>query len=325
MTPQIVTRARRNTSPLWAVTCLFGEVSNGRRLANYRVFRDALQVPLITVELAFDGPTQLTRDDADVVISLNGGDAMWQKERLLNVALAHLPDACRYVAWLDSDVILRREDWPRATCRLLDEFPVAQLFERVLECPRDADPHNLTPATADGVSHSFGWRWRHNQVFDRLRLRKGTRIEKDCAAGMAWAARRDLLDTFGFYDACIAGAGDRAMIGAMTGRCKDVIHGLRMTEPFAQHYLRWAGPVHEQVGSRIAYLAGDAVHLWHGNPRLRHHHQSRHVVMNQWGFDPTRDIALTDDGTWCFVSDKPELHEFFHAYFDERKMQEMIE
>ena len=116
--------AYRDSSPLWAVTCLFGDVINGRRLANYRVFRDALQVPLIAVELAFNGRTQLKRDDADVVISLTGGDVMWQKERLLNLALAHLPDACRYVAWLDSDVILRREDWPLATCRLLDEFPV---------------------------------------------------------------------------------------------------------------------------------------------------------------------------------------------------------
>ena len=171
MTPQIGTRARRNTSPLWVVTCLFGDLSHGRHMANYRVFRDALKVPLIAVELAFDGRTRLKWDDADVVVSLTSGDVMWQKERLLNVALTYLPDACRYVAWLDSDVLFGRENWPRATCRLLDEYPVAQLFERVLECPRDADPHSVTPATAEGVSRSFGWRWRHNRLFDGLRVR----------------------------------------------------------------------------------------------------------------------------------------------------------
>ena len=114
------------------------------------------------------------------------------------------------------------------------------------------------------------------------------------------------------------------MIGAMTGHCDDIIHALRMTEPFAQHYRRWAGPVHEHVGGRLACLAGDVVHLWHGNPRLRHH-ESRHVAMNRSEYDPVGDIALNNEGTWRFISDKPELREFFRAYFEDRKMQEMLE
>ena len=305
---------------MWAMTCLFGVGDDDYRLANYRAFRDALGVPLITVELAFDGTFRLAHDDADVVVGLAGGDIMWQKERLLNVALSHLPDDCQYVAWLDSDVILLREDWPDATCRLLDEFPVAQLFERALECPRDLNPLDVTPATAEGTSRSAVCRWQHDRVFDRLRLRAGTRIERDCATGMAWAARRGLLDTVGFYDACIAGAGDRAMLGAMTGLCDDVVYALSMTDPFARHYLDWAGPVHDRIGGRIGCLAGDIVHQWHGDPRQRQNAQ-RHIIMQQSGFDPRRDISLTDDGAWRFSSDKPELHNFFRAYFDRRRIK----
>ena len=323
MTSKNVTVSVDRDSPLWAITCLFGDRNDGRRLANYRAFRAALPVPLATVELAFGDLMQLNPDDAEVLISLSGGDAMWQKERLLNLALVHLPDTCRYVAWLDSDVILRRDDWPVAVCRLLDEFPVAQLFERVIECPRDLDPHDVTPVTADGSSLSFAWRWRHGQFSSQLRERKGDRNTRNCAAGIAWAARRELLDAFGFYDACIAGAGDRAMIGAMIDRCDDVVHGLRMTESFAKHYLRWAGPVYAQVGGQIGCLSGDAVHLWHGDPHLRHH-AHRHVVMNQSGFDPARDIVIKSDGTWRFNSDKPELYDFFRAYFNRRKEQEML-
>lgn len=309
--------------PLRAITCLFGDRNDGRRLAKYRAFREALPVPLVTVELTFGDLTQLNSDDAEVLVSLSGGEVMWQKERLLNLALAHLPPTCRYVAWIDSDVILRRDDWPLAACQLLDEFPVAQLFERVMECPRDVDPHDVTPVTAYASSLSFAWRWRHGRFFNQLRERKGNRIKRNCASGIAWAARRELLDAFGFYDACIAGAGDRAMIGAMIDRCDDAIHGLSMTEAFAEHYLRWAGPIYAQVEGRIGCLSGDAVHLCHGDPRLRDHTQ-RHRALNQSRFDPARDIVLKGDGTWRFNSDKPELHDFFRAYFERRKDQEML-
>ena len=113
------------------------------------------------------------------------------------------------------------------------------------------------------------------------------------------------------------------MIGAMIDRCDDVVHGLRMTESFAKHYLRWAAPVYAQVGGQIGCLSGDAVHLWHGDPRLRHH-AHRHVVMNESEFDPARDIVSKGDGTWRFNSDKPELHDFFREYFNRRKEQEML-
>ena len=88
----------RSMDDVWAITCYFNPVGYRSRLANYRVFRRHLSVPLVTVELAYDAEFHLDRDDAEIMIQVRGGDVLWQKERLLNIALAALPRACRTVA-----------------------------------------------------------------------------------------------------------------------------------------------------------------------------------------------------------------------------------
>ena len=51
--------ARDQRDRLWAVTCHFNPCGYHRRIANYRVFRDRLQIPLLTVELSFTGTFEL--------------------------------------------------------------------------------------------------------------------------------------------------------------------------------------------------------------------------------------------------------------------------
>src|SRR5262245_2641530 len=94
----------RTTSDLWAITCYFNSSGYKSRLENYRRFRQRLTVPLVTVELSFGSEFVLKPNDADILIQLIGGDVLWQKERLLNLALGSVPEACDKIAWLDCDV-----------------------------------------------------------------------------------------------------------------------------------------------------------------------------------------------------------------------------
>src|SRR5262245_3945888 len=85
------------TSPageLWAITAYFNPVGYARRLANYRVFRAHLPIPLLTVELAIGRDAELTAADADVLVQLRTDAVLWHKERLLNIALVRLPQCC---------------------------------------------------------------------------------------------------------------------------------------------------------------------------------------------------------------------------------------
>jgi hypothetical protein len=62
---------------LWAITSYFNPVGYTRRLANYRLFRERLAVPLVTVELSFNGRFELREDDADILAQFHSTHVMW--------------------------------------------------------------------------------------------------------------------------------------------------------------------------------------------------------------------------------------------------------
>lgn len=55
---------------LYAITSYFNPAGFQNHLAKYRVFRDHLTVPLITVELSFDGKFELNKSDADHLVQI---------------------------------------------------------------------------------------------------------------------------------------------------------------------------------------------------------------------------------------------------------------
>ena len=72
---------------MWAMTSYINPMRYKRRFTNYKMFREKLGIPLVTVELSFDGHFELTDKDADILIQISGGAVLWQQNRLLNVAL----------------------------------------------------------------------------------------------------------------------------------------------------------------------------------------------------------------------------------------------
>jgi hypothetical protein len=62
---------------------------------------------------------------------------LWQKERLLNLAVKAVPAGVNNIAWLDCDVILQRADWIDEAKRQLDEFNVVQLFSDAIHLDRE--------------------------------------------------------------------------------------------------------------------------------------------------------------------------------------------
>ncbi len=131
------------TSDLWAITSYFNPFQSERRRQNYREFRRHLGVPLVAVELSFDGDFELVATDAEILVQMRGRDVLWQKERLLNIALTALPSECRKVAWVDCDVVFARNDWSTETSRRLDEFTVIQPFERAYDLAPGEQPGTI--------------------------------------------------------------------------------------------------------------------------------------------------------------------------------------
>lgn len=301
---------------LWAITSYFNPCGYKRRLMNYRIFRERLGVPLIAVELAYGDTFELRDRDAEIVVRLSGRDVMWQKERLLNVALDALPAECDKVAWVDCDVIFGNTAWGAHAEEVLKRCNLAQVFKRVYRLPADVAPDDdratrvgerlfsipyaisIGAASVDGLRGDFG--------------------KKGWATGFAWAARREILERHRLYDACIAGSADRVVLAAAYGGYDDPVQFLDMTNAQQDHYLQWAIGFFRSVAGSVGYVDGSAFHLWHGSLTDRHYLQ-RHKQLQKFGFDPLSDIALDKAGCWRWNSDKPQLHEYLRRYFALRR------
>ena len=75
---------------------------------------------------------------------------LWQKERLLNLAVKAVPAGVKHIAWFDCDVILQRANWIDEARRQLDEFSVVQLFSDAIHL--DSDDYEKTSAERNGHS-----------------------------------------------------------------------------------------------------------------------------------------------------------------------------
>ena len=306
--------------PLWAITSYFNPMRYERRLANYRTFREHLAVPLITVELSYAAEEfDLREGEADILIQLRGRDVLWQKERLLNVGLGALPSECTKVVWLDCDVIFGDDSWAEKVSGLLDKFVLVQAFSRVHHLPGDLPLGEASPANAE-FSQSSTASAVASGISARACLSRppGSRVQDRNSNGYAWAARRELLDEHGFYDARIVGSGDRAMAAAAYGIFDMVVADHGMNERQEEHYLAWAEPYFESVGGAVSFADNDLFHLWHGEMRDRWYGE-RHEGLRRFQFDPYEDIAIDENGSWRWASNKPQMHQWVKEYFVSRR------
>ena len=301
---------------LWAITSYFNPAGYRSRLANYRTFRKFLTVPLVAVELSFTGSFELEPCDADILVRLSGGDILWQKERLLNVALRHLPRDCDSVAWLDCDIIFATDDWAERARIALSDFAIVQLFsERCNLAPgATRDPSGWRPIELRAPA--VGYTIVSGQLKADDLCVPGGFLTGGSTTGLAWAAQTNLLDKHGLYDVRIGGGGDRAIVCAALGRFDYCVEAQNLNRRQEEHYRAWGEPFFADVRNRVGYIEGRIFHLWHGDMKARHY--ARRHCLAELGFDPFTDIALGAGGCWRWATKKPALHEHLRSFFASR-------
>jgi hypothetical protein len=302
---------------MWAVTSYFNPMGYKRRLRNYRVFRESLGIPLVAMELSFNGNFELAETDADVLIQMSGGAVLWQKERLLNVAIKSVPAHVSTIAWLDCDVIFDRSDWMDAAKRQLETHNVVQLFSDIIDLgsndhQADVDYRDIAPCGHGIVSIVSESKSKWLDVAPLLEKEKSRSI----CMGMAWAARRKILEDHGLYDAMIVGSGDRALVGALYGQFEKIISIFQLNRARQEHYLKWANPYHQAVEDRVTYVPGRLYHLWHGDVESRR--RGRHQTFASFNFEPEGDLSISPSGAWQWARSRPDLETFFENYFRNR-------
>jgi hypothetical protein len=310
---------------LWAITSYFNPTGSRRRLANYRKFRASLAAPLLAVECSPEGRFELTCEDADLLVQVAGGDLMWQKERLLNLGVARLPQSCRHVAWLDCDILFDGNAWVSEALLRLEEVPLVQLYDQVAYMAR---------LPIDAIAGISDWRarqmeftrggyaaaLRESSADDRARPVAADDLEtfrRMPSSGFAWAAQRELLARNPLFDVWICGGGDSAYVLAATGKADWVVEQHRLSPAHREYFLPRAAALAADVSGRVAFVPGTICHLWHGEFRDRRY-RARHEILSRHDFDPATFLRVADSGMWAWGDVPSTLPTAIADYFDGR-------
>jgi hypothetical protein len=339
---------------LWCITAYFNPAHYKTRRANYETFAAPIRaagIPLLTVECAFgDDPFDLP--SGPNVLQVRGPHVLWQKERLINLGVAHLPQQATKVTWLDGDILFTNPKWAVETAALLDEFAVVQPFKRAIRLKRGASFATGDEYTVESFALVTGR--------DPQTLHAGT-FHAHGHTGFAWAARRDFLAQHELYESFINGTGDHYIAHAMKGdwagpcmanlqrvprtaglsrqatqrglltrlraaiprRWKQSFYKLpgvmRTTGPFWAHFFSWAQPMAAATSGRIGWAPGEVLHLWHGDGGASRGHGEGWMEMHRRRFDPANDVRRGQSGCLEWASHKPGLRRWAEQFFAARR------
>ena len=305
---------------IWGITAYFNPMHWRCRRENFLQFRRSLRIPLVAVELGYDGRFDLTAEDADVLLQFPASSVMWQKERLLNLALAAVPPQVTKIVGLDGDVVFGRADVWEAVSEALDQTPLLQPFSDVYYLPKS---HPCDFALIEqSVAPSPGYAWLRRQGATNGELCNPAwgdpRKSPPVTYGLAWAFRREVFAERGFYDAWVIGGGTRVHCFAVDDQWQEAAEAMRFHPEMREHFRRWSHGFHHAVRGEWGYVPGPIAHLWHGEPAARRYRQ-RYVDFAAFHFNPEVDLALDENGVWKWSSDKPAMHQYLNEYFAGRQ------
>lgn len=291
-------------SSTWAITAYYNPSRGVLRRRNYDVFRRRLEAPLLTVEWSADGHFEIAEGDADILVRVSGGGCLWQKEALLNVALSRVPAHCRFVAWLDCDVVFDRPGWSRTAERLAEHCDLVQLFESARDLPADAAasgglddfPAAEPPGGRDSLLKAYAAVGRMFTPADA----RGSAPAPSGKVGMGYLARREFLEEVRFYDANVVGGGDLVLVAALLGRLDELFACRGFSAPHRAHVEHWASGLRSALGGRVprvGWVPATVGHLWHGDKRMRRYTE-RYRILEENRFDPRTDLVREGSGLW---------------------------
>ncbi len=331
---------------LWCITAYFNPAHYRTRPANYVRFAAPLRaagIPLLTVECAFgDDPFELP--PADDLLQMRSPSVLWQKERLLNLAVAHLPANARKVAWLDADVLFTNPNWAVETSQRLEQCEVVQPFARAIRLSQAGAANETGQEAVWGMARVLYGQRKHVELIG---------LDQHGHTGFAWAARRDLLDAHGLFDLPFDVGADHLMAHVFFGdldspclrntlRISSVLNGLRNSSRFsmfkqmlprrlkrrlvatlpsrpnaalADGFMAWARQWVDDSSGQVGYVEGDLLHLWHEPERRRAVGETRRWLDRNC-IDRTTDIAVNEQGVWIWTTRRRNLQEWSAQLFE---------
>lgn len=291
------------TTEIAVVTAYYNPCGYKSRLINFKLFWQALAkqgVPAYAAEVAY-GSRKHELPPGDHILHLRARDVMWQKEAIINLLVVRVPPQYRKIAWVDADVVFGNDSWHVQAVDALEQFELVQPFGTAEHLGPHGEVLSTTKSVAkkvlSGCSSAFDFR--------------------STQPGLAWAARRDFLESFGLFDRMIVGGADLIMALAAYGCCS---HSYLDSLPpkLRDCWRAWSNPFWDRLRGRVGCTNATIAHLWHGSQTQRFY-TKRLEILREHAFDPDTDVALRSEGLLSWATPKFAMHEAIHRYFFDRR------
>lgn len=324
------TYKKKLNGDLWLITCYFNPVKYSNKKEIFTKFYNNIKLQgakLVIVELASSIEdcelAGIVRSDDIYVQNIKTlHDNIWQKERLLNLALTKLPDSCDKVMWIDCDILFPDNDWISKTIDLLNKYVVVQPMEYCVKLSKRGIFKNIDSTP---FAHEYELQTSKNNSWIAAHLKygevslKGNRIETWGHPGFCCAFRRTILEN-GLFDKRPDCSSDMLIVHACLGKHKNVDKIL--SSGIEQIYNEWASQLYKKILYSINYIKNGIIfHIYHGSYKDRKYNEQNQIIMKN-KFSYNKDIVSYKDPDsileWSELA-PIELRSYMNSYFTERK------
>ena len=229
---------------------------------------------------------------------------LWQKEALLNAAVAALPEEIENVVIIDADILPPLETWIADIEEALEKYPVIQPWDRCRILAESGKEQSCRASVARGIE---------------LKDKRASNFTM-YHPGYAWAFRRTFwTEGPGLYTLCPVGGADMLLALAVQG-----LPALYQAWPGNQETFTygWAIGVKSWMGKEKCGCMESMIDvLFHGDLAQRKY-LSRFAMLEN--FDPARDLNIPAQSgpiEWSASAkqDKPEMVAAIASYFGARQ------
>ncbi len=282
------------------ITCHFNWAGFKRPSQNFNRFLRRMatdNIPVFGVEAVLPDETPHSRGMKGwkQVVADPTCQILFQKERMLNMAAAMVPQQYRKIAYLDADVDFSNPTWLKETSALLDHFMFVQPFDSAVWTELDGRAGMTKPST--------------------LRMAGG--MPNHSHPGFAMAARRSLWsECGGLFDKLVVGNGDTAVAAAILN-C-DLPPTQTYSSSLMSDYMLWRLKVTMKTqDGGYGWTRGTVFHEWHGAREDRRYAERNKILKD---VIPGKHLRTHENGLLAWTPEAPaHVVEFVRDYFVSRQ------
>lgn len=250
-----------------------------------------------------------------IKIRVRDNSEIWLKENMCNLALQHLPEDARYVAFIDADVHFTRPDWVSETLHALQHYDVVQMFSTAYQM--DARYEAMQASYGFAYCHVNGAPVKPDPGDYYLPAEKWHGKANLWHTGFCWAWRVSALhDVGGLIEHGILGAGDNHIARCLVGRCEDSLNP-KLSAGYKRRVRQWQALCEQHIQRNIGYIEGTIYHYYHGR-LFNRNYANRWKLLIKHDFDPDFDLKKDMHGVLALTDGKIGLRDDVRRYFRAR-------